>query len=206
MPNSYQDIVGNDQYVFVMLVENSESLISSSGEQYPSSGLYRNDGSNNPLWTVDWFAFTVYVSSDGQHIARMGPWPSLKGKREPDVQELAVAFYENGELLKRYIISDLISKPKSLPSSVSHFEWKKDVSFDDTLERLTIITTEENKYVFDIKSGEMVMEAMSTTDSTTENIGESTVRFLIPLLVLGGIGLAIIVVVLLWRKSVRKVL
>lgn len=28
-------------------------------KKYPTSGLYRNDGSTNPLWTVDWFSFDV---------------------------------------------------------------------------------------------------------------------------------------------------
>ena len=197
--NSYQNVVGNGQYIFVMLVEYLEPLISSSGKQYPSSGLYMNDGSNSPIWTVDWFAFTVYVSSDGQHLARMGPWPGLKKGREPDVQELAVAFYENGRLLKRYSIADLIDDPKNLRQSVSHFQWEKDVSFDDTLSELTIITTEDNKYVFDVKSGKMITDgtppiASFAPEDTKENI---IVYFLVSLLVLAGI----MVIVVMLRKG-----
>lgn len=205
MPYSYQNVVGNVQYVFVMLAEYSEPLISSAGKQYSSSGLYKNDGSNIPIWTVDWYAFTVYVSSDGEHLVRMGPWPSLKDGRRPDIQELAVAFYKNGKLLKRYPISDLINNPSNLPQSVSHFQWEKEVSFDDTLNELTIITTEDNKYVFDVKFGEIITEVVSPiTSSAPEDTKENIIiRFLVPLLVLGGASI-VAIVVWLWRRKAKK--
>lgn len=103
MPSSYQKIVSNNKYIFIMLA--SEPLMSSAGLRYHSSGLYKNNGSNRPIWTVDWYASTVYVSSDGKHLAKMGEWPSLNDKGIPDTQQLAVAFYENGELVKHYPIS-----------------------------------------------------------------------------------------------------
>ena len=156
-PRSYTKVTENGQYVFVMLVEDSEPLFGSSGKQYLSSGLYQNYGTNTLLWTVDWFAFNVYVSSDGKHLVRMGSCADLNNKREPNLKELAVAFYENGKLLKEYLIYDLIHDPKRLSLSVSHFAWKKDVVFNDNIDRLTIITLDDQQYVFDIKSGEIVL-------------------------------------------------
>ena len=203
IPYSYQKIVGNDQYVFVMLTEYSDPLISSAGKQYFSSGLYTNDGSNVPIWTIDWYAPIVYVSSDGEHLARIGCCPSLKNSNKPDIQELAVAFYENGKLLKRYPISDLINNPSGLPKSVSHFQWDKDVSFDDTLSELTIITTEDNKYVFNVKSGEMITgEASPITSFAPEDIKENIIiYFLASLLVLGGI---VVIIVMLRKRKAEK--
>lgn len=43
---------------------------------YPKSGLYKNDGSTLPVWTVEWFAQEVEPLSDGIHIVRCGPWAS----------------------------------------------------------------------------------------------------------------------------------
>ena len=39
---------------------------------YPCSGLYRNDGSDKPIWTVNWYALRVFVHPDGKHLVRMG--------------------------------------------------------------------------------------------------------------------------------------
>ena len=39
--------------------------------KYTFSGLYRNNGSIEPLWTVDWYASSVIVASDGSHLIRL---------------------------------------------------------------------------------------------------------------------------------------
>ena len=41
-------------------------------EGYTQSGLYRNDGSRDPLWTFDWYAYNVDVAADGVHLVRHG--------------------------------------------------------------------------------------------------------------------------------------
>lgn len=158
MPYSYKIEVGGGKYVFIMLAEHSKPLSTSTGKQYASSGLYLNDGSDNPIWTIDWYALKIYISSDSKHLVRMGEWPSLGKWRMPNVQQLAVAFYENGRLLKQYYIADLISRPLFLPRSVSHFTWKKKELFNDGQGRLTIVTEENTEYVFDIKSGELIID------------------------------------------------
>ncbi|MFQ5932993.1 MAG: hypothetical protein ACE5MM_11350, partial [Nitrospiraceae bacterium] len=43
----------------------TKHLKSKAGLDYPASGLYHNDGSTTQLWTVDWYAHNVDVSSDG---------------------------------------------------------------------------------------------------------------------------------------------
>jgi hypothetical protein len=35
--------------------------------------LYRNDGSTTPLWTVDWYAHSVLLPSDGIHLGLRPP-------------------------------------------------------------------------------------------------------------------------------------
>ena len=60
------------RYVFVMLAGSPANLDSRDPlAKYPASGLYRNDGSYTPLWTVDWSAYVI-LPSDGVHLVRKG--------------------------------------------------------------------------------------------------------------------------------------
>lgn len=103
-------------------------------KKYPASGLYRNDGSTNPLWTVDWFSFDVRPCSDGVHLVRFGPWVrSADGGKT-----LAVAFYRSGVKIRSFAVRDLIRNFEELPHSISHYQWKKSDSFDDVGKRLRI--------------------------------------------------------------------
>lgn len=164
-PEDYQIVSGNGEYVFVMLEQENfvEGQDAAIRKIYSRSGLYKNDGSSTPLWTIDWYSHKdeVYVSSDGKHVVRMGPWPRLGNERHPEpggpsLKQLAVAFHENGKLLKEYTIDDLVDDTKKLSTSISHFEWKKDVELDEGLGRFTVTTLEGKRFVFDIGAGEIV--------------------------------------------------
>ena len=167
-PQDYSKVSQDGQYIFVMftLDKGWGSVFFKNRNlrrKYAQAGLYKNDSSLTPLWTVDWYSHSreVYLPSDGKHLVRMGPWPSLWAPKDmekggPALQELAVAFYESGRLLKRYSIGDLVENPKVLPQSVSHFMWMKEVSFDDVSKRLRLSTLDGNKYVFDVNSGEII--------------------------------------------------
>lgn len=79
------------------------------------------NGVDEELWrTEGWYSFEVFLSSDGDYLAAMGPWNM---GREPKKEDLAVSFYRKGKLLKRYSVDDLVKdKTKVLPS-VSHYMW-----------------------------------------------------------------------------------
>ncbi|MCX5704046.1 MAG: hypothetical protein NT066_06125 [Candidatus Omnitrophica bacterium] len=165
-PYHYKNVTGDGRYVFVMIVDDLpfDRPSSSTGKRYPVSGLYHNDGSISPIWKIDWYAFEVYVSTDGRHIARIGDWPNLKDKGEPNLEDLALAFYGDGKLIKQYLISDLVRNSDRLPRSLSHFYWKKNIVFDDAHDRLNIVTFDEQKYIFDVKSGEIIRETKKRTN------------------------------------------
>src|SRR5437867_12622521 len=69
-PTDWSMITKNGKYIFVMLMETDSGTSASNPglkvplRKYPHSGLYKNDGSLTPLWTVDWYAFDLAVSSD----------------------------------------------------------------------------------------------------------------------------------------------
>lgn len=63
-PRPFKELSPDEEYVFVMLVPERHGSAAwfdrrraeeyrHIQETYPQSGLYRNDGSTEPLWTVD---------------------------------------------------------------------------------------------------------------------------------------------------------
>lgn len=178
----YTQVTRNGSYILVMLARSTDELpfcVYTEGEieevdeirgKYHEAGLYRNDGSTTPLWTIDWFAYSVDVASDGRHLVRWGPWANTG-----EYEELAVAFYEDGKEIKRYRIRDLVAEPQKLPESASHLKWRLYSNFDDRRGRLTIITLNNERYTFDIRSGEILTKSQptSTTPSPTEDAIQS---------------------------------
>lgn len=150
-PRDYTKVTETGEYVFVMLAP-PEKWVRKDLElrkTYKESGLYRNDGSTTPLWTVHWYSFSVYPSSDGKHVVRMGPWAT-------SVEDLALAFYENGKPLKQYLIKDLIKNQLALRRTVSHFFWSSEKSFNDKEGTMLLKTTDGQTYLFSVKTGEIL--------------------------------------------------
>lgn len=119
--------------------------------KYRKSGMYSNDGSTKPLWTVDWYSHVVLVASDGIHLVRTGPWAS-KGSDE------AFTLFSNGKLIRSYKISDLVKSIEDLPHSVSHFMWDDEDSWklDDGKQTLSVSTLNKEHYVFDYRTGKQL--------------------------------------------------
>jgi hypothetical protein len=162
-PYSHSKQTSNGQYLFVMIApipsetekkrptgpEPERSKIPEIRKTYSRSGLYRNDGTNTPLWTVNWYARGFEPLSDGIHLVRKGPWAS-----SPDSE--AVAFFANGELIRSYTVRELVAKPQLMPHSVSHFTWRFNEELDDQDKTYKIITKHFEYYWFDVTTGEIV--------------------------------------------------
>ncbi len=165
LPKDYQRDVDGGKYVFVMLAQHEYEVAHNKKlrEMYSKSGLYLQ-GSKEPIWTVGWYA-SVHIDSAGRFLVREGPWPGLVGvsllpgsPSEKSLEQLAVAFYDQGKLIKKYLIRDLIKNRKKLKSSVSHFRWQKEILFHDETKRLVIATLDDQKYVFDITTGNIIFQ------------------------------------------------
>jgi hypothetical protein len=137
----YEKVVG--AYVFVMLPVWGPRATSpdASERRYTASGLYRNDGSTAPEWTIDWYAYEnqVHLTTDGRFLVRVETWPSTHGN-------VAVAFYDRGRLLAEHLISDLVHEPDKLPHSVSHFTWLRAAELDDEARTFRLSTLEGETY------------------------------------------------------------
>lgn len=164
-PYSYKQITQDGKYVFVMLTSDKNEIKTNDGKTYMYSGLYENNNSTDPLWTVDWYSYKVYISQDGEHAAKLGPWPRLGDDRKLDLNQLAVAFYDKGNLLEEYYIKDLVIDTGRLPVSVSHFQFSKEMNFDYSTNELTFLTYDGSEYVFDISTGQITNGTIRGTES-----------------------------------------
>lgn len=121
-------------------------------DKYKSSGLYPDDKSTTPLWTVDWFSYEVLLSPDSKYLVRMGPWAS-------GLSSEAFTFFADGKEVKKYIISDLIKDTSKLQSTVSHFTWLQYKYINDTGDTFDIETVDGGRFTFDLKTGEILTQS-----------------------------------------------
>jgi hypothetical protein len=162
-PFSYTKPSPDGRFLFVMIPrgtlddemrhwnEETKAKIRAIRQTYSQSGLYRNDGSSTPLWTVDWYAYDVEVASDGIHLVRDGPWASRADQE-------AFSLFANGKLVRSYAISELIDLKFLLPHSVSHFRWSDGGRLDDATLRYAVSTKDGNSFVFDVTNGSLVQQ------------------------------------------------
>jgi hypothetical protein len=160
-PPSYTQPSPNGKYLLVMISkmpledelqfwdEERARALRQLRETYKVSGLYPNDGSTTPLWTIDWFATDIFVASDGIHLIRRGGPSSLSGSD-------AVTFFARGQQLKLYRIVDLIPNFDALPASTTTARWLAEDHFDDAALRYTVWTNQGREYVFDVSTGEII--------------------------------------------------
>ena len=159
-PFSYTKPTPDGKHLFVMISpqspkDDASSWIESKAQEirrirntYTISGLYRNDGSSTPVWTVSWYAYDVEPLSDGIHLVRPGPWASSSDSE-------AVAFFASGKLIRSYTVGDLVAVPALMPHSVSHFMWRSDAHLNDDHKTYAIKTKQGERYTFDVTTGKI---------------------------------------------------
>ena len=117
------------------------------------------NGDSKELWNVrGWYDFEVYLSNEAEYLVRMGNWASGK---EPSKEDLAVAFYHKGTLLKKYSTADLIKRKRNVDRTVSHYFWRSDGQEFPKMEyegKFLLKTIENRLYTFDISTGEIIGE------------------------------------------------
>jgi hypothetical protein len=157
-PKSHTTTSPDGRHIFVMLSSDpiDEELqhwneqmvpgVRALREKWSKSGMYRNDGSAEPLWTVDWYAYVVSVPSGGEYVVRYnaGGW-SWQGQP-------ALAFYRRGELVRSYEIDELVT----VPALIEHGDWLGRWGLDDGSMTVRVTTETEDRCVFDVRTGEMV--------------------------------------------------
>ena len=158
-PASWKQVSNNGQYVLVMVSPLSidqdaghpiadENEIRQIRAKYAQSGLYQNDGSTTPLWTIEYFSrpHKLHIAPDGEHlIVGADDW-------------FVASFFAKGNRLAGYgySVSDLVpfSRVKSLvslryPSCV----WS---DFDANNLSYTVRTNQGEEFIFDVTTGSVV--------------------------------------------------
>lgn len=155
----FSKLTPDGQYIFVLLAQDIRDGYTDGGIRedaelraiYSSSGLYSVSDPNQMLYSVDWNAFNIDLSRNGEYLVRWGPWAS-----KSDYSDIAVEFYHNGQLSQSYKVSDLTTRFSKLPHSVSHYMWIEDYVFDEQSQRLTLDLESGEHYVFDITNGKII--------------------------------------------------
>lgn len=159
--DDYTIEVGNGDYIFVMLsIEGNVDDFPTVKDpairnQYSQSGLYHVNHLEKPLWTVDWWASRITLSEDGRYLIRWGSSHYYRGQ----FNKIAVAFYEEGVLLERYAVSNIVRNPYSLPYSIQLYSWLTDSRFNNEELTLMVETKNSETYLFDITTGEILEQS-----------------------------------------------
>jgi|GEM_PF-3224971 hypothetical protein len=163
LPVSYTKATPDGQHVFVMLAPGSDlgdssfwltikaADMRSRRVEFTRSGMYRNDGSGVPLWTVNWYASNVYIASDGVHLIRMG------GPAE-NMRSEAVAYYANGKLLKTFVVDDFVDFSRFLPKSLKSdqgLNWLESEKLEEPTRSHILRTNDGNRFVIDYQTGQI---------------------------------------------------
>lgn len=132
-----------------------------------------NNGEFKELWrTEGWYSFRTFLvwASEGErpirqhlYLVRMGNWHRGNKLSEDD---LAVAFYKDGKLLKSYSTVDLIHDKSKVEKSVSHYQYLDD-RYEPKLEYnliknqriFKLVTVDGIHYQFDVKTGKYLKQS-----------------------------------------------
>jgi hypothetical protein len=169
IPFSYSVTSPNGHYLFIMLApidlehdgiqwpEGKRLEAIRLRKKYSQSGLYLNDGTTIPIWTVTWYSRVVHLSDDGVHLIREGPWAEK-------LSDEAYTFFAGGSEIRSYKIGDLINSTAELPHTAGHFSWVQRVELNDSGKTFTIFTLTNHKIVFDYTTGEIIQDEISSKD------------------------------------------
>ncbi len=136
------------------------------GQKYivdrPAFGIayhLEQDGELKEIWrTSGWYARQGYLSDDGRYFVRFGPW----ARDLANHTDLAIAFYDNGKLLKQFEVRELVKKLEMLEYSASHYMWNPEVQtkpngfYNSENPIFHLVTIDQIAYAFDFKTGEIV--------------------------------------------------
>lgn len=144
----FKKVTQDGQYVFVMLGSQYKCRY-----EYPLSGLYKNDGSANPIWTINWYAYDPFVkiSSDGIHLIYHHCGVGY-------FDDIAVSFHSNGKLIRSYAVTDFVSwfEFALFPGhGMEGSRWCSSSYLDDQTSTFKLSLRNGARYDFDISTGQI---------------------------------------------------
>lgn len=160
---SWTHVSSDGQYVLVMIsplsaaeeveFSDADADVKMIRATYMQSGLYRNDGSTSPIWTIPFKDVTheVYLGPQGKYLmlAHDGGsnWSGHLGH--------LVTFYSDGRELASYTDEKLFSLVELGLPQVARSEYDN-LAFDPQGMTFTIFGSQGVRIVFDVTSGQVI--------------------------------------------------
>ena len=115
-----------------------------------------DDGVFKEAWSGDGiYARDLFLADDGIHIVCMESWPT--GPLGKD--DVVVAVYAQGALVKAYRTVDLIKNPTMVQRSISHYRWLAERSFVHAYgTAVSFRTIDDQSYELDMLTGKLNRE------------------------------------------------
>lgn len=109
--------------------------------------------------TKGWYSYEVSISMDGRYLVRLEKGPVGDG---PSKDQLALAFYKDGKLLKEYSTEEMIKDKSKVLQTTSHYFWtpfptatEADRPHIDNKDVFSINTIDGWTYKFDVTTGKI---------------------------------------------------
>lgn len=178
MPSPWVTTSKNGEYLFKMVPGKSHW----DGDQWviekkPIGVAYKIDpnGDLSELWrTEGWYTFSGKISDDGRYFARFGPWAS----DQENYTDLAIAFYDQGNLVKEYQVQELIKDTNCLEHSVSHYQWQARVQSKpngfEYRPYFHLVMIDKTAYRFNYETGEIVDTGLDVNARSNSEASEET--------------------------------
>lgn len=114
--------------------------------------------------TFNWYSQAVFIecnvvrhSQVRASVVQMGRWPS---GRKANEQELAIAFYYGGNLMRQYSTLDIAGSPDNVSNSRSHYTVISEVYGyflqKDNSWTFELLTTDRRRLAFDPSTGDLL--------------------------------------------------
>ncbi len=118
--------------------------------KYTQCGVYRNDGSTIPLWTLRYrLCQQPLLLDDGQHLV-------LADTDWFQSRTHVATFYANGRLLARHQLDDLVTVYQVSGHFLLNYPQCRSLKLDPAKLELTLRTTQGETIVFDVTTGRVV--------------------------------------------------
>ncbi|MCE9555365.1 MAG: hypothetical protein K8T91_18605 [Planctomycetes bacterium] len=170
---SWRHVSGDGQHVLVMVapVSLQEDLDHFAGwpghaneveevrairAKYTQSGLYLNNGSTVPLWTIGYFVRPneVYLAAHGRFLVAANDWSAHSGFLGAS---LVVAFFDKGQLVAGYDDHDLIQYLKAKAFICGSWTvGRADSRFDEQTLTYYVRTSQGESFTFNIQNGKLI--------------------------------------------------
>lgn len=155
-------------------------LIEDYGEERMAirSGLYYNTTPPQVIYYTDRFFYedTVFFSNCGMYFALLITTPSANV-----IHGDVIWFYERGVLIRSYRAEELLSDPVRIARVNGWWLWirQNSIEHNKSGNTLSLTTTDNRAYVFDITTGEIISMEYNSGPSTRTIIATAVITLLI---------------------------